>query len=133
MVTKLGQVMSRVICDTNIFIGAFNGREDAVEMLRTIRPENIMLSAITIMELYQGMGDKNQLAWMKKQIRYYDVLHFTNEISRIAIDLIHDFKLSHGLEIPDAIIAATAIYNELPLATFNKKDFQFIPRILLLT
>jgi predicted nucleic acid-binding protein len=124
--------MSRVICDTNILIGALNGKHEAIEIMRQIQPENVVLSAITVMELYQGMGDKNQLAWMKKQIRYYDILHFTSEISKKAIELVHDFKLSHGLEIPDAIIAATAIHNQLPLATFNKKDFQFIPNVLLL-
>jgi hypothetical protein len=119
--------MSKVICDTNILIGALNGQQAAIELIHQILPENVVLSAVTVMELIQGMGDKHQLAWMKKQIRYYDVIHFTEEISQKSIQLVHDFKLSHGLEIPDAIIAATALHHQLPLATFNKKDFQFIP------
>ncbi len=123
--------MKKTICDTNVLIGALNGRQEAIELMQKTRPENIVLSAISVMELYQGMGDKNELAWMKKQIRYYDIIHFTEEISKKAIELVHDFKLSHGLEIPDAIIAATALHHKLPLATFNTKDFQFIPGLAL--
>ncbi len=132
MATKLDNGMNaRVLCDTNILIGAFNGKQEAIDLMRAIKPENALLSAISVMELYQGMGDKNQLAWMRKQIRYYDVLHFSEAISAKSIELVHDFKLSHGLEIPDAIIAATALCHDLPLATFNTKDFRFIPNLTL--
>jgi predicted nucleic acid-binding protein len=37
----------------------------------------------------------------------------------------------HGLLIPDAIIAATAISFNLKLFTYNTKDFIFIPGIRL--
>ena len=51
--------------------------------------------------------------------------------SRLAIELIEQFRLSHGLLIPDAIIAATAISFNLKLFTYNRKDFFFIPGIRL--
>jgi predicted nucleic acid-binding protein len=41
------------------------------------------------------------------------------------------YKLSHGLLIPDAIIAATAITYDLKLFTYNIKDFIFISGIRL--
>ena len=37
----------------------------------------------------------------------------------------------HGLRIPDAVIAATALTNAFRLATINKKDFRFIDGLLL--
>ena len=43
--------------------------------------------------------------------------------------LIENYLKSHDLRTPDAFIAATAIVNELPLFTFNFKDFQFIPEL----
>jgi len=63
------------------------------------------------MELLQGMGNKAELAQMKKKIKYYDIIHFDSHISQKSIEPIEGFKLSHHLQIPDAIIGATAIVN----------------------
>jgi predicted nucleic acid-binding protein len=60
---------------------------------------------------------------MKKVLKYYDVLHFDQEISEKAIQLIDNYKLSHNLQIPDAIIGATALVHNIPLFTYNLKDF----------
>jgi len=120
-----------ILCDTNIFIHAFNGDEATLAQLQIIGLKNIALSAVTLMELYQGMGDKIELAQMKKKCRYFDILHVNTEVSLLAIELIANFKLSHGLQIPDAIIGATAIVYNVPLYTYNVKDFKFMPNIKL--
>lgn len=122
-----------ILCDTNIFIHAFNGNESTKTQLNIIGLEKIALSSITLMELYQGMGDKNELAQMKKKLRYFDIVHIDKNISQMAVDLIAKFKLSHGLQIPDAIIGATAIVYEIPLYTYNIKDFKFMPNIKIYT
>lgn len=56
-------------------------------------------------------------------------MHVDNHISKLAIELIENFKLSHGLQIPDAIIGASAIVYDIPLYTYNIKDFSFMPDI----
>jgi predicted nucleic acid-binding protein len=120
---------SVVLCDTNIFIHAFNGDAPTIEHLKQIGLTNILLSSVTVMELYQGMGNKNELAVMRKKLAFYDVVQIDRCISEKAIDLIVEFKLSHGLQIPDALIAATVVSYDLPLFTYNIKDFSFIPGI----
>jgi predicted nucleic acid-binding protein len=125
----MGNLM--VLCDTNIFIHAFNGNPATITALTRIGTTQIVLSAITVMELLQGMGNKKELAQMKKKIKYYDVIHITPEVSQKAIELVDQFKLSHGLQIPDAIIGATAVIYKLPLFTYNVRDFNFIPDIIL--
>ena len=120
-----------ILCDTNVFISAFNGRQEVIDQLDLIGLDQIALSAITVMELFQGMGNKNELAQMKKRIRYYDVIQIDNAISAKAIELIETYRLSHGLQIPDAIIAGTSIVYQIPLYTFNLKDFEFISQIIL--
>ena len=122
-----------ILCDTNVFIHAFNGNQQTIEQLNTIGTNNIALSAITVMELYQGMGNKNELMQMKKKLHYYDIVHVDKWISDKAIELIATFKLSHALQIPDAIIGATAIIYNIPLYTYNVKDFNFMPNINLYT
>ncbi len=122
-----------ILCDTNVFIHAFNGNETTIEELKTIGLERIAMSAITLMELYQGMGNKAELLQMKKKLCYYDIVHVDSSISKIAIELIENFNLSHGLQIPDAIIGATAIVYNIPLYTYNIKDFNFMPNINIYT
>lgn len=120
-----------VLCDTNIFIHAFNGDAKTISALQSIGYDNILLSSITVMELYQGMGNKEELQEMKKKIKYYDVIEVDVETSKLATQLIDQFNLSHGLLIPDAIIAASALIHRIELFTYNVKDFQFIPDIKL--
>ncbi len=122
-----------VLCDTNILINAFNGRVDTIQELNNIGYENIVLSAITVMELYQGMSNKTELAQMKKKIKYFDVVQFDEQVSEKAIELMLLFNLSHGLLIPDAIIGAAAILNQIPLYTYNLKDFRFMSGIIFYT
>jgi predicted nucleic acid-binding protein len=119
-----------VLCDTNILISAFNGRAEAVDQLNKIGLGEIALSSVTVMELLQGMGNKNELAQMKKRLKFYDVVHIDEVISKKAIELMEQFRLSHGLQIPDAFIAATSVVYQIPLFTYNRKDFDFIPNIV---
>jgi predicted nucleic acid-binding protein len=120
-----------VLCDTNIFISAFNGRQDTIDQLDKIGLDEIVLSAVTVMELFQGMGNKEELAQMKKKIKYYDVVQMDEDISIKAVEFIESYKLSHGLSIPDAIIGATAVTYQIPLYTYNTRDFDFLPGIIL--
>ncbi|WP_425421241.1 type II toxin-antitoxin system VapC family toxin [Phaeodactylibacter xiamenensis] len=120
-----------VLCDTNIFIHAFNGNTVTIDELNKIGLSNIILSAVTVMELYQGMGNKAELDQMKKRINFYDKLQIDKATSIMASGFIEDYRLSHGLLIPDAIIGATAIVHNIPLYTYNIKDFGFLPGIKL--
>jgi predicted nucleic acid-binding protein len=120
-----------VLCDTNIFIHAFNGRQSTIDKLLEIGLDQVILSVISVMELYQGMGNKTELLQMKRKLKYYDVVEIDITTSKLATNLIENFKLSHGLQIPDAIIGATAVIHQIPLYTYNTKDFNFIPGIIL--
>jgi predicted nucleic acid-binding protein len=45
------------------------------------------------------------------------------------MNLIKNYSLSHKLNIPDALIAASAIVTQSKLLTLNIKDFKYIPDI----
>jgi len=59
------------------------------------------------------------------------IIHIQAEISDKAVKLVEKYALSHKLSIPDALIAATAIYHNLALYTLNVKDFIFIENVKL--
>lgn len=121
----------KVICDTNIFISLFRQIPQALASLKNIGNDNVLMPSITVMELYRGMTTKKDMATMKKKIKHYNILHFNDAVSIQALNLIENFKLSHDLQIPDAIIGAMAIEYQLPLFTYNLKDFSFMPHIQL--
>ena len=83
------------------------------------------------MELYRGMEHKKEMIEMQKKINQYNILHFNEETSKHAIELVNKFKLSHNLQIPDAIIGAMCIVYDIDLFTYNTKDFKFLPGIKL--
>ena len=47
-------------------------------------------------------------------------------------DLLRQYRLSQGLLIPDALIASTALYLNMDLATKNQRDYRFIENLKLL-
>ena len=120
-----------ILCDTNIFISWFRGDPETLKRLERIGLEHILIPSVTVMELLQGTQNKAESTQLKKKLKAYNIIHFNESTSKLAIDLIEQFRLSHGLLIPDAIIAATAITYNLKLFTYNQKDFKFIPEIQL--
>ena len=120
-----------VLCDTNIFINAKNHHQDTIDELNKIGSSNTVISSITLMELYQGMWNKKELSNMKKSMKFINVNHIDTQISQRAVELIEKYKLSHNLTIPDALIAATSLIHKIQLYTYNLKDFDYIPNIIL--
>ena len=84
------------------------------------------------MELVVGCGNKLELSQVRKFLDRFQILQVNEEISESSFALIENYNLSHGLLIPDAIIAATAITLGISLATNNRKDFRFIKGLKLL-
>jgi predicted nucleic acid-binding protein len=120
-----------ILCDTDIFIEAFKNNTLATSSLRHIGFQNIALSAITLMELYFGALNKRELKKIKSRLQKLEIISLDQEITETAINTIERYSKSHGLHIPDALIAATAICRGMQLLTYNVKDFKFIEGVRL--
>lgn len=92
---------------------------------------NVMLSAMTKMELIMGAGNKDELNRINKNIHQFNIALIDDEITQSAIQLLQTYKLSHGLAIPDALIAATCIILQAELFSYNVKDYKFINGLML--
>jgi predicted nucleic acid-binding protein len=122
---------SKIICDTDVLIDYFE--TDKVRHVKTkkivedvIELDNVTLSIIIKMELLSGAFNKAELRLLNKNIHRLNILLIKPEISLIASELIEEYNLSHNLAIPDAIVAATAMYAGMELFTYNQKDFRYI-------
>ncbi|MEI6057324.1 MAG: type II toxin-antitoxin system VapC family toxin [Lentisphaerota bacterium] len=116
-----------MLLDTNILIEVFKGNKEIFDALQ--KENDLCISSITSMELYFGALNKPETTKIQKALRAFRVVHLNQEISIKAIELVETYSKSHGLMIPDAIIAATAIIESTSLKTLNKKDFRFIKEL----
>jgi predicted nucleic acid-binding protein len=120
-----------IICDTNIFIEIFRKNWSIRSELDKIGYKNILISDVIKAELFFGAKDKRELQTIKNHMDDYSSLTIQPEISKMALDFVENFCLSQKLNLPDALIAATAIYHDIELFTLNTKDFKFIPNLKL--
>jgi len=120
-----------VICDTDVLIDYFDANQlrhndTKIIIEETISLNQIAISAITKMELLFGATNKTEFNQIDKLTKRFGLLLINDEITGKALELMKTYRLSHGLAIPDAIIAATVIITKLELFTYNQRDFRFI-------
>lgn len=60
------------------------------------------------------------------------MVKLNEQISDVAVDLLRRYRLSHGLLIADALIAATALSQGTRFVTENERDYRFIAGLSLL-
>ncbi|MDR1919724.1 MAG: type II toxin-antitoxin system VapC family toxin [Tannerellaceae bacterium] len=120
-----------ILCDTNILIEAYRNNIHISGIIKNIGVENLAISDVTCIELFSGAKNKRELHTIRKDISNWIVLPIQREISIMAVSLVERYCLSHKLDLPDSLIAATAIYHKLELFTLNLKDFTFIPELQL--
>ena len=78
------------------------------------------------MELIIGCRNKGEINKTLKFFGDYSVIDISIPVSKKAYQLIIEYSKGHGLVIPDAIIAATALESSLTLATSNVRHFNII-------
>jgi tRNA(fMet)-specific endonuclease VapC len=120
-----------ILCDTNIIIEVLKKNPAIIQSIEKIGLNKIAISAVTAMELYYGALNKAELKMIKRHLSSIRIFHIDEEISITASALIEKYAKSHGLQIPDALIAATSLNHGLKLYTGNKKDFVFIEKLSL--
>ncbi len=91
-----------------------------------------MISAVAQMELLVGCRNRDELQITERFLARFEIIDLNETISKRAVFLLTTYNLSHGLLIPDAFIAATALAMELRLLSKNQRDFRFIENLNLL-
>jgi len=114
------------LVDTDVIIWYMRGNEKAADVLDNLN--SIMISAVTYMELIQGMRNKAELSALETTLTTWKATIFpvNEEISDCAVSLVKQHFHSYSLMLADALIAATALHYQLPLLTGNDKHYRMI-------
>ena len=124
----MGPYQTPGLIDSNIVIDDARGLAAATAFLATVvAREPLTFSVVTAMELMRGCRDARALAQIRQLLSVSSIIQIDPLISEAAYDLVERFTLSHRLDIPDALIAATALVLGMPLYTRNVRDFAMIP------
>lgn len=114
------------LVDTCVFIDVFRGNR---ELAVWLRDTPCVVSAVTLMELYQGARNALEVRQIERTLHSFKHAPLDADISATSVALMKSYAKSHGLIIPDALIAATALSKSIPLVTYNIRDFRFIPKL----
>lgn len=121
------------LVDTDILIDAGHKDDVAVATLQNIESASeLAISIVTQMELVVGCRNKTELRELAKFLRRFHIIPLSASISQTGLALLQQYRLSHGLLIPNGLIAATAIDAGIPLISKNQRDYRFIEGLQLL-
>ena len=115
-----------MIYDTDILIWIQRGNKKAATLIE--KDDDKYLSIQSYMELLQGAKNKTQDKYIKDFISEFEfsILPLTENIGHRALIYLEQYALSSNMRAGDAIIAATAIENNMSLVSSNMKHFKAV-------
>jgi predicted nucleic acid-binding protein len=116
------------LLDTSILVDILRKDEDALAWFAS-NATDARTSVISLTELHLGARRQKEERDLVELERLVRPLPVDRDIAVQAGAFIRHYGPSHSLEIPDAIIAATAEHHGLRLATLNVKHFPMFPKL----
>ena len=120
-------MMERYLIDTDVLIDHLRGEEKAVRFLKQLRPQKafIFCSVVSKAEIYSGiMSDEEEEVSLL--FRSMNEVPVDGEVAEAAGRYRKKFYASHGLLLPDALIAASAKRAGAVLVTLNKRHYPMV-------
>ena len=111
-----------MVLDTCVIIDVLRGKNAAVDFVTGLK-ETPALSVVTVTELVAGCRNTKERRAVDRLLSHYVMHDIGFKIAALAGEFIQRYGRSHGTDPVDALIAATAIAHDLPLATLNLKRF----------
>ena len=118
----------RLLIDTDVLIEYLRGRRKAVKFLEN-QSASLAVSVITVAELFAGVKGQEEQGALEQFLAAFDVLAVTQDVAVQGGFYRRDFGPSHNTSLPDALIAATAEFHGIPLATFNVRHFPMLDEV----
>jgi toxin FitB len=109
-----------LLVDTDVFIDHLRGA-------RPIRPagDSLHYSVVTRAELFAGAAEQEETVALLLA-PFHEL-----RVDRAVAETAGRIRRETGVRTPDALIAGTALVNDLMLVTRNTRDFERVPRLRL--
>ena len=130
--------MSRIVVDTGVASYIFNWHSLAQHYADALRGSELILSFMTIAELRMGAisagwGGRRRLL-LEQFMQRFELVYADNGLCTVWARIRADARAAgRALSPQDAWIAATALALGAPLATNNRRDFEHVRKLRLLS
>ncbi len=116
--------MSGFLIDSDILIDHLRGNNKATESIRDLHEQShpVVSSVVCEAEVFSNIL-KGETKQVDDLFRYIKAIPVDSETARLAGAYRQKYGKNNRVEIPDALIAATAKLNNLTLVTRNKKHY----------
>ena len=117
-----------ILVDANVIIDFKRGREESVDIFDLLfkNRTQIHTSVVCAMEVFRGDINKGEMHHTSKLLSFFNVIPVNTAVSHSAYELLKKFNKSHGLDIADSFIVATALVHNLKFLTQDTKHFKMI-------
>lgn len=122
------------VIDTDVLVDAMRGREGAIRFLDglLLGTQPVAVSSVTVMQLHEGIARsrsrEREGERVKAALLGVVTYPFTKDIAERAGTLQGQFhRRGRPISHTDLMIAATALHHGEPLATRNRRDFERVP------
>ena len=122
---------TRVLIDTGIVIEYLRSYDkENTEFVKLFREFDLCISVISVFELNNGATNKSKQNDINAVCRNIEIVDFDLAISKKASEIYRSLRSQNKLiEFRDILIGATAVEQQITIATKNKKHFERIPNI----
>jgi tRNA(fMet)-specific endonuclease VapC len=130
--------MSRIVVDTDVASYIFNWHSLAQQYAAALRGSELILSFMTIAELRMGAisagwGNRRRLL-LEQFMQRFELVYVDNDLCTVWARIRADQRAAGRAMSPqNAWIAATALALDAPLATNNRRDFEHVQKLRLLS
>lgn len=120
----------RLLLDTTVLVDYLRAKHVAVKYLEGMGAEDhLLISAVTVAELYAGVRDGEELARLESLLSAFDIVPVDRAIAEKGGLYRRDYGPSHGTGLADALIAASAAARLATLVTLNKRHFVMLDKV----
>jgi predicted nucleic acid-binding protein len=104
-----------LLIDTYVLVDYSRGIEKK-EILKNLEYDHLLaIGVVTQLELMVGCENKADFKSLQKFLSNFEIIQLSKSTSEIAVDLFKKYRLSHGVLIPDMLIASAGLTLEIPL------------------
>jgi predicted nucleic acid-binding protein len=121
--------MNRLLLDTCVLVDYLRNYAPAVEFISQL-DDPPSISAMTVAELYVGVRHRREQAQVESLMTRLRVVATSADVARQGGTFRRDYRQSHGLDLIDALIAATARVHGARLVTRNARHFPMLDDLL---
>ena len=117
--------MAEILLDSDVIIAWLRGLHPFARLIPDLLKKGEMLTwtPVSVAEIFAGVRKGEEKQVEENLFVVLETLLLSAEIGQKAGHYLKAYSRSHGVELADALIAATAHFNRIPLWTLNKRHY----------